>query len=67
MAKKDGRINAAIDPELAEKGKALAAAQGISFSSLLCKLLAAYVDKNAATLANYEKAKRELEQSLENY
>lgn len=67
MAKKDGRINAAIEPELAEKGKALAAAQGISFSSLLCKLLAAYVDKNAATLANYEKAKKELEQSLENY
>lgn len=67
MAKKDGRINAAIDPELAEKGKALAAAQGISFSSLLCKLLAAYVEKNAATLANYEKAKKELEQSLENY
>lgn len=67
MAKKDGRINAAIEPELAEKGKALAAAQGISFSSLLCKLLAAYVDKNAATLANYEKAKRELEQSLGSY
>lgn len=67
MTKKDGRINAAIEPELAEKGKALAAAQGISFSSLLCKLLAAYVEKNAATLANYEKAKRELEQSLENY
>lgn len=67
MAKKDGRINAAIEPELAEKGKALAAAQGISFSSLLCKLLAAYVDKNAATLANYEKAKKELEQSLGSY
>lgn len=67
MAKKDGRINAAIEPELAEKGKALAAAQGISFSSLLCKLLAAYVDKNAATLANYEKAKKELEENLKAY
>lgn len=64
MAKKDGRINAAIEPELVEKGKALAAAQGISFSSLLCKLLAAYVERNAATLENYEKAKRELEKGL---
>ena len=64
MAKKEGRINAAIDAELMEKGKALAAAQGISFSSLLCKLLATYVEKNAETLANYEKAKKELAKSL---
>lgn len=67
MGKKEGRVNFVIDTELMEKGKLLAAAQGISFSELFCRLLAAYVNRNAETLAEYEEAAKKMQEKLKAY
>lgn len=67
MGKKEGRVNFVIDTELLEKGKLLAAAQSISFSELLCRLLTAYVDRNAETLAEYEAAAKKMQEKLKAY
>lgn len=67
MGKKEGRVNFVIDAELMEKGKLLAAAQGISFSELFCRLLAAYVGRNVETLAEYEAAAKKMQEKLKAY
>ena len=67
MSKKEGRVNFIIDNELMEQGKLLAAAQGISFSELLCRLLSAYVERNQDTLAEYEEIAKQLQEKLKSY
>ena len=61
---KEARFNFVLEADLMEKAKVLAAAQNISISELFCRLMAAYAEKNADVIAEYQATQAKLQKRL---